>query len=71
MLRNHALRERVIFFGFTSFFDPLIRSSAGVTRRFLLPLIDSLEMGILLLVGFLVDRFGSRKLLLFGFTAMG
>jgi MFS family permease len=63
----------VIFFGFTSFFDPLIQefgwSYAEVSFAASL---TGLEMGIFApLVGFLVDRFGSRRLLLFGFTAMG
>lgn len=63
----------VIFFGFTSFFDPLIREFGwSYAQVSFAASLTGLEMGVFApLVGFLVDRFGSRKLLLFGFTAMG
>ncbi len=62
-----------IFFGFTAFFEPIVKEfnwsytavSIGVSLR-------GLEMGILApLIGFLVDRFGSRKLVLFGVVTVG
>ncbi len=62
-----------IFFGFTAFFEPIVQEfgwsytavSIGVALR-------GLEMGILApLIGFLVDRFGSRKLVLFGVITVG
>ncbi|MBP1730213.1 MAG: transporter [Deltaproteobacteria bacterium] len=63
----------VIFFGFTSFFDPLIREFGwSYAQVSFAASLTGLEMGVFApLVGFLVDRFGSRRLLLFGFTAMG
>lgn len=63
----------IIFFGFTAFFEPIVEEfgwsytevSIGVSLR-------GLEMGILApLIGFLVDRFGSRKLVLFGVITVG
>jgi MFS family permease len=62
-----------IFYGFTAFFEPIVQEfgwsytavSIGVALR-------GLEMGILApLIGFLVDRFGSRKLVLFGVITVG
>jgi MFS family permease len=63
----------VIFFGFTAFFEP-IREEFGwsSTQVSFAASLRGLEMGLLApLVGFLVDRFGSRKLLLCGTTAVG
>ena len=63
----------VIFFGFTAFFEP-IRKEFGwsYTQISLAASLRSLEMGIFApLVGFLVDRFGSRKLVLFGTIIAG
>jgi len=63
----------IIFFGFTAFFEPIVQEfgwsytevSIGASLR-------GLEMGILApLIGFLVDRFGSRKLVLFGVITVG
>lgn len=63
----------IIFFGFTAFFEPIVHEfgwsytevSIGISLR-------GLEMGILApLIGFLVDRFGSRKLVLFGVITVG
>jgi len=62
-----------IFFGFTAFFEPIVEEfdwsytavSIGVALR-------GLEMGILApLIGFLVDRFGSRRLVIFGVITVG
>lgn len=62
-----------VFFGFTAFFEPIVREfgwsytavSIGVALR-------GLEMGIIApLMGFLADRFGSRKLVLFGVITVG
>jgi MFS family permease len=63
----------VVFFGFTALFEPLIRefdwSHAQVS---LAASIRGLEMGIMApLIGFLVDRFGSRKLLVTGVVSVG
>jgi len=63
----------IIFFGFTAFFEPIVQEfgwsytevSIGASLR-------GLEMGILApMIGFLVDRFGSRKLVLFGVITVG
>ena len=63
----------VIFYGFTAFFEPIVEEhgwsytqvSIGISLR-------GLEMGILApVIGFLVDRFGSRKLALFGLVTVG
>ena len=62
-----------IFYGFTAFFEPIVEEfgwsytevSIGASLR-------GLEMGILApIIGFLVDRFGSRKLVLFGIITLG
>ena len=62
-----------IFYGFTAFFEPIVEEfgwsytevSIGASLR-------GLEMGVLApLIGFLVDRFGSRKLVLFGIITVG
>ncbi|MGD9032310.1 MAG: MFS transporter [Desulfobacteraceae bacterium] len=63
----------VVFFGFTAFFEPL-RDEFGwsYTQISLAASLRGLEMGIFApLVGFLVDRFGSRKLILFGTITVG
>ena len=63
----------VIFYGFTAFFEPIVEEfgwsytevSIGASLR-------GLEMGVLApLIGFLVDRFGSRKLVLSGVITVG
>ena len=63
----------IIFFGFTAFFEPIVQEfgwsytavSIGASLR-------GLEAGILApLIGFLVDRFGSRKLVLLGVITVG
>ena len=63
----------IIFYGFTAFFEPIVQEfgwsytevSIGASLR-------GLEMGLLApMIGFLVDRFGSRKLVLFGVITVG
>jgi len=63
----------VIFFGFTAFFEP-IREEFGWSYAKISFAISlrGLEMGLFApLVGFLVDRFGSRKLILWGTITVG
>jgi MFS family permease len=63
----------VIFFGFTAFFEP-IRDEFGwsYTQISLAISLRGLEMGIFApFVGFLVDRFGPRKLMFWGTIAVG
>ncbi len=58
----------VTFFGFTAFFEPIQREFGwSYAQISLASSLRGFEVGILApLVGFLVDRFGSRKLLLGG-----
>lgn len=63
----------VIFFGFTAFFEP-IRKEFGwsYTQISLAAGLRGLEMGIFApLIGFLVDRFGSRALIFSGILTVG
>jgi len=63
----------VVFYGFTAFFVP-IREEFGwsYTQISLAASLRGLEMGIFApLVGFLVDRFGPRKLILWGGITVG
>jgi len=62
-----------IFFGFTAFFEP-IREEFGwsYTQISLATSLRGLEMGIFApLIGFLIDRFGARKLVFYGTIAVG
>jgi len=62
-----------IFYGFTAFFEP-IREEFGwsYTQISFAASLRGLEMGIFApLIGFLVDRFGSRKLILYGTITVG
>jgi len=62
-----------IFFGFTGFFEP-IREEFGwsYTQISLAASLRGLEMGIFApLIGFLVDRFGARKLVFSGTITVG
>jgi OFA family oxalate/formate antiporter-like MFS transporter len=63
----------VTFFGFTAFFEPILREfNWSYTQISLATSLRGLEMGIFApIVGFLVDRFGSRKLLLGGAIIIG
>jgi len=58
----------IIFFGFTAFIDPLVREFGwSYTQVSFAASLRGLEMGIFApLVGFLVDRFGPRRLILWG-----
>ena len=62
-----------IFFGFTAFFEPIVKEFGWSYAQisFVITL-RGLEMGIFApVVGFLVDRFGSRKLAIFGAVTIG
>jgi MFS family permease len=63
----------ITFFGFTAFFEPIQREfNWSYTQISLATSLRGLEMGIFApIVGFLVDRFGSRKLLLGGTIIIG
>jgi len=63
----------VNFFSFTAFFEPIQHEFGwSYTQISLATSLRGLEMGIFApIVGFLVDRFGSRKLLLSGIIIMG
>jgi len=63
----------VVFYGFTAFFEP-IREEFGWSYMQIsfAASLRGLEMGFIApLVGFLVDRFGSRKLILYGTITVG
>jgi OFA family oxalate/formate antiporter-like MFS transporter len=62
-----------IFYGFTAFFEPIRREFGWTyTQISLAASLRGLEMGIFApFVGFLADRFGSRKLLLWGTILVG
>jgi MFS family permease len=63
----------IIFFSFTAFFEPIQHEFGwSYTQISLATSLRGLEMGIFApIVGFLVDRFGSRKLLLGGAIVIG
>jgi MFS family permease len=63
----------IIFFSFTAFFEPIQQEFGwSYTQISLATSLRGLEMGIFApIVGFLVDRFGSRKLLLAGSVIIG
>jgi len=63
----------IIFFSFTAFFEPIQQEFGwSYTQISLATSLRGLEMGIFApIVGFLVDRFGSRKLLLGGSVIIG
>ncbi|HUV59303.1 MAG TPA: MFS transporter [Desulfatiglandales bacterium] len=63
----------VIFYGFTAFFEPLVKEFGwSYTQISFATSLRGLEMGIFApLIGFLVDRFGSRKLILCGTITVG
>ncbi len=62
-----------IFYGFTAFFEPLVAEFGwSHTQVSLASSIRGLEMGLMApVVGFLVDRFGSRRLLFIGVLTLG
>ena len=61
------------FYGFTAFFEPLVREFGwSYAQVSLAASLRGLEMGIFApLVGFLVDRYGSRKLVFSGTLVVG
>ncbi len=63
----------IIFFGFTAFFEPLVREFGwSYTEISFAMSLRGLEMGILApFIGILADRFGSRKLMFFGVITVG
>jgi MFS family permease len=62
-----------VFYGFTAFFEPMVVEFGwSYTQVSLASSIRGLEMGLMApVVGFLVDRFGSRKLLFIGVIVLG
>jgi MFS family permease len=62
-----------VFYGFTAFFEPLVREFGwSHTQVSFASSLRGLEMGILApLIGFLADRFGSRRLMLSGMIILG
>lgn len=63
----------IIFFGFTAFFEPIVKEFGwSYTQVSLATSLRGLEMGIFApFLGFLVDRWGSRKLMVFGVITVG
>jgi len=63
----------ITFFGFTAFFEPLVKEFGwSYTQVSLGASLRGLEMGIFAFpIGFLVDRYGSRKLIFSGVIASG
>jgi MFS family permease len=63
----------VVFYGFTAFFEPLIREFGwSYTQVSFAASLRGMEMGLLAFpVGFLADRFGPRKIILTGVLAVG
>jgi len=63
----------IVFFGFTAFFEPLVKEFGwSYTQVSLAASLRGLEMGIFAFpIGFLVDRFGSRKLIFMGVITGG
>jgi len=61
-----------IFFGFTAFVEPIVREFGwSYTRISLVASLRGLNMGIFApLAGILVDRYGSRRLIVFGMTTV-
>lgn len=62
-----------VYFGISAFFEPLVKEFGwSYTQVSFATSLRGLEMGIFApIIGFLVDRFGSRKLLLFGTITVG
>ena len=63
----------IIFFGFTAFFEPIVKEFGwSYTQVSFATSLRGLEMGIFApFLGFLVDRWGSRKLMFFGVIIVG
>jgi MFS family permease len=68
-----ALYVGGIFYGFTAFFEPIVNEFGwSYTQVSIASSLRGLEMGIFApMVGFLVDRFGPRRLMLVGVITMG
>ncbi|MEE8541959.1 MAG: MFS transporter [Desulfobacterales bacterium] len=62
-----------VFWGFTAFMEPLVKEFGwSYAQISLASSLRGLEMGLLSpIVGILVDRFGSRKLIILGVTSIG
>lgn len=62
-----------VFWGFTAFMEPLVKEFGwSYAQVSLASSLRGLEMGLLSpIVGILVDRFGSRKLIILGITSIG
>ena len=63
----------ITFYGFTAFFEPLVKEFGwSYTQISLASSLRGIEMSFLApLIGFLVDRFGSRKMVLWGVVTVG
>ncbi len=63
----------VVFFGLTAFVEPIIHEFGwSYTQVSFASSLRGLEMGLFApVVGFLVDRFGSRKLVFLGIIVIG
>jgi MFS transporter, OFA family, oxalate/formate antiporter len=63
----------IVFFGFTAFFEPIVKEFGwSYTQVSLATSLRGLEMGIFApFLGFLVDRWGSRKLMFLGVLTVG
>ena len=73
LLFHRAMRGSTIFYGLTAFFEPIRRQFGWTyTQISLAASLRGLEMGIFApFVGFLAERFGSRKLILWGTLLLG
>ncbi len=63
----------ITFYGFTAFFDPLIKEFGwSYTQISFAASLRGMEMGVFApLIGFLVDRWGSRKIIFSGIITVG
>jgi len=63
----------VVFYGFTAFFEPLIREFGwSYTQISFAASLRGMEMGFLAFpIGFLTDRFGPRKIIFLGVVSVG
>ena len=63
----------VVFYGFTAFFEPLVNEFGwSYAQISFAASLRGLEMGILAFpIGFLTDRFGSRKVMFSGVISVG
>ncbi len=63
----------IVYYGFTAFFEPLVKEFGwSYTQISFATSLRGMEMGIFApIIGFLVDRFGSRKLIFCGTIATG